>query len=152
MTADVLSILGQRVRALRTAHGLTQDQLAERVGLSRTSITNVEAARQGDIGVMNLIALADALGTSIADLTGTAPLAVEASPWLDLARRVTESERTYRRLAEECWQSLDLVKAALYRGMADGLAMARDHHAEVIAEQRSGGVPVRGEDTSEDQR
>lgn len=139
MSAEVLTILGQRVRALRTAHGLTQDQLAERVGLSRTSITNVEAARQGDIGVMNLIALADALGTSIADLTGTAPLAVEASPWLELARRVTESERTYRRLADEAWDAFDVTTAVRYRGRAEGLEMARNHHADVIAEQRRGG-------------
>lgn len=133
-----LETLGRRVRSLRTAHGLSQQQLADMVGLSRTSITNVEAGRQGDIGVMNLVALAEALGTSIADLTGTPPLAVEASPWLELARRVTDSERTYKRLAQECWETFDLIKAARYRGMAEGLAMARDHHAHVIAEQRGG--------------
>jgi transcriptional regulator with XRE-family HTH domain len=138
MSGTLLEILGQRVRALRTAHGLTQDQLAERVGLSRTSITNIEAARQGDIGVMNLVALAAALGTSIADLTGTPPLAVDASPWLELARRVTDSERVYRRLADEAWAAFDVTTAVRYRGRAEGLEMARNHHAEVIAEQRGG--------------
>ncbi|GAA4439696.1 helix-turn-helix domain-containing protein [Phytohabitans houttuyneae] len=137
--ADLLATLGQRVRALRIAHGMTQQQLADRVGLSRASITNVEGGRQGDIGVVNLVALADALGTTIADLTGTAPLAVEASPWLELARRVTESERVYRHLADEAWAAFDVTTAVRYRGRAEGLEMARNHHADVVAEQKSGG-------------
>jgi transcriptional regulator with XRE-family HTH domain len=139
MTSALLEVLGQRVRALRVAHNMTQQQLADAVGLSRTSITNVEAGRQGDIGVVNLIALAEALGTSIADLTGTAPLAVDASSWLELVRRVTESERVYRRLADEAWAVFDVTTAVRYRGRAEGLEMARNHHAEVIAAQTAGG-------------
>lgn len=37
---------GKLVRAHRQRLGLTQDQLGERVGLSRTSITNIEQGRQ----------------------------------------------------------------------------------------------------------
>lgn len=37
---------GVRVRELRTYHGIRQDQLAKKVGLTRTSIVNIEAGRQ----------------------------------------------------------------------------------------------------------
>lgn len=38
--------LGQRLQALRAVKGITQEEMAERVGLIRTSITNIEAGRQ----------------------------------------------------------------------------------------------------------
>jgi transcriptional regulator with XRE-family HTH domain len=37
---------GSKIAALRTTLGLTQDELAKRVGLKRTSIVNIEAGRQ----------------------------------------------------------------------------------------------------------
>jgi len=37
---------GLRVRQLREALGLTQAELAKRVGLERTSIANIEAGKQ----------------------------------------------------------------------------------------------------------
>jgi transcriptional regulator with XRE-family HTH domain len=38
--------LGQQIRALRRMRGVTQRALAQRVGLSRTSVTNIELGRQ----------------------------------------------------------------------------------------------------------
>jgi transcriptional regulator with XRE-family HTH domain len=38
--------LGSKIRETREAEGLTQAQLAESVGLSRTSVTNIESGRQ----------------------------------------------------------------------------------------------------------
>lgn len=38
--------LGQQIRALRRMRGVTQQALAQRVGLSRTSVTNIELGRQ----------------------------------------------------------------------------------------------------------
>lgn len=43
--------------------GMTQDQLAERVGLSRTSITNIEQGRQ-HVSLHQLYAIAEALQVS----------------------------------------------------------------------------------------
>lgn len=37
---------GSRIRRIREALGLDQGELAKRVGLNRTSITNIEAGRQ----------------------------------------------------------------------------------------------------------
>ena len=113
---------------------MTQHQLALHVGLSRTSITNIEAGRQGDIGVSVLMKLAEALGCSLPDLTGS----TETPPWLELARRVTDSQRRYERLAAECWQSFDVLAAVRWRGVAEGLEMARNHHLAVVAEAGDG--------------
>jgi transcriptional regulator with XRE-family HTH domain len=39
-------MFGVRVEHIRTALGWTQDELAKKVGLTRTSITNIESGRQ----------------------------------------------------------------------------------------------------------
>jgi len=39
-------VLGSAIRGARERAGLTQDELARGVGLSRTSVTNIEAGRQ----------------------------------------------------------------------------------------------------------
>lgn len=43
---QVYSLVGQLVRQHRKRERLTQEQLGQRVGLSRTSITNLERGRQ----------------------------------------------------------------------------------------------------------
>lgn len=52
-----------RVCAIRQAKRMTQDQLAKRVGLTRTSIVNIEQQRQG-ITLETLYALGKALGVN----------------------------------------------------------------------------------------
>lgn len=63
--------LGTAVRRLRLARGLTQDQLAERLELRRTSITNIELGDQG-VTAYSLIRLARALGVSPGELLDAA--------------------------------------------------------------------------------
>jgi transcriptional regulator with XRE-family HTH domain len=59
--------LGHRIATLRTAAGLSQDQLAERAGLDRRSIQRYEAAvRDPQYG--DLLLIAAALDTPLADL------------------------------------------------------------------------------------
>lgn len=61
MDADqIYKNLSKRIRALRRSLGLTQDQLAKRVGISRASLANIEAGRQ-KVLVHHLFALANAL-------------------------------------------------------------------------------------------
>ena len=60
----LLHEFGKRVRALREIAALTQAQLAARVAVSRTSITNIEAGRQ-EPGLAVVINLAHALSVSI---------------------------------------------------------------------------------------
>jgi transcriptional regulator with XRE-family HTH domain len=54
---------GQLLRSARLKAKLTQDEVAERVGLKRTSITNIEKGRQ-HIPLHQLFVLATAVGTS----------------------------------------------------------------------------------------
>ncbi len=54
-------VLARRVRSLRKALGLTQEELADRVGLRQAQISELESARN-NIKIDNLHRLAAALG------------------------------------------------------------------------------------------
>jgi transcriptional regulator with XRE-family HTH domain len=58
---------GQRLKRFRRAAKLTQAQVAEQVGLTRTSITNIEHGRQ-HVMLHQLILLASAVSVSPAQL------------------------------------------------------------------------------------
>ena len=62
--------LGERIRERRHEAGLVQAQLAQMVGLSRASVTNIEAGAQAP-PPYRLALIADALSVCIADLTPT---------------------------------------------------------------------------------
>ncbi len=64
--------LGENVSRLRQAANLTQQHLATKVGLTRTSITNIEKGRQ-PVQAHVLMALARALKTSVTELLPKAP-------------------------------------------------------------------------------
>ncbi len=71
--------LASRIRAARLAQGLTQEQLAHSVGVTRSAVAQWETGRAGQVG-NNLVRIARALGTSAAYLlsgdqdAGAAPL------------------------------------------------------------------------------
>jgi transcriptional regulator with XRE-family HTH domain len=85
------SMLGNRLKALRTAKGLTLAEVAKVTGLSRTFVGMVEQGKS-EIAVARLLRIADFYGVTINDLigTGTDP-AIEFVP-LQLARRVPTGE------------------------------------------------------------
>lgn len=56
--------LGRQVRSAREQARLTQEELAQRLGLTRTSVTNIEQGRQ-KIQVHTLYAIADAFGINV---------------------------------------------------------------------------------------
>ncbi len=58
---------GRGLRSARKAANLTQEALAERVGLSRTSITNIEKGRQ-HVSLHMLFTLAAAIGVELVEL------------------------------------------------------------------------------------
>jgi transcriptional regulator with XRE-family HTH domain len=62
-----MAIDGQRVRELREASGLSQDTLATRARISRTTINKIEGGHQP----LPLVAesLATALGVTVADIS-----------------------------------------------------------------------------------
>jgi transcriptional regulator with XRE-family HTH domain len=58
---------GRRVRELRETCGLTQAKLADSVGLSRTSITNIERGRQA-VPLHALYSFAESLKVELIEL------------------------------------------------------------------------------------
>lgn len=63
MTEPVYVMLGARIQMIRKAIGMDQATLAKRSGLTRTSVTNLEAGRQR-VPLHRLEAIAEALSTT----------------------------------------------------------------------------------------
>ena len=69
--AHVRKVVGETVRDLRLAAGLSQEELAYRAGLNRTYIGPIENGERS-VGLDALVVLADALGVSVREFfTGT---------------------------------------------------------------------------------
>ena len=83
---------GKQLRGLREDAGLTQDQVAERVKLKRTSITNIERGRQ-HIALHQLYLLAAAVGKTPSDLLpDTEPALQELLPKTMAALRASAED------------------------------------------------------------
>jgi transcriptional regulator with XRE-family HTH domain len=63
-----VSRLGRRLRRFRERVGLSQDALADRAGVARTIIANLERGHRSGITLSNALRLADALGISVDQL------------------------------------------------------------------------------------
>lgn len=61
--------LGERIRATRQAAGLSQEKLAERLGLTRQAVTKWETGQSAP-STENLLHLAEVLGVPVTDLLG----------------------------------------------------------------------------------
>lgn len=64
---ELLVAFGQAVRTLRTARGISQERLAEEVGIHRTYIGDVERGLR-NVGLLNVDRIARALATDLAGL------------------------------------------------------------------------------------
>jgi transcriptional regulator with XRE-family HTH domain len=97
---------GRRLRMARREAQLTQEALAKRVGLSRTSITNIEQGNQ-HVGLHLLYELAKAVGVRPVELLPDERTARGSGPSLDdVLVRMRRSdrakvERDMQRLTEE---------------------------------------------------
>lgn len=61
---------GSNIRGLRIMQGMTQDELASKVGVNRSAIQKYESGRVENVPVRTLEALAEALNVSPQDLMG----------------------------------------------------------------------------------
>jgi transcriptional regulator with XRE-family HTH domain len=100
--------VGTRIRALRLARGMTQDQLATACDVSRSAVAQWETDRAGQLRG-NITRIADALATTVEHvLQGERPTAQNTGDELALLRlyRLCEPEdksflvRTARKLAK----------------------------------------------------
>jgi len=64
---EILKIFGKRVRALRRAKDMTQEQVAERAGLSLQSVGEIERGR-GNPTLVNIERLSEALNAELTEL------------------------------------------------------------------------------------
>lgn len=64
---DELASFGDRVRRFRRLRGLTQSELAERIGLDRKTVNRLEAGHYST-SLRNVYRLADALDTEVESL------------------------------------------------------------------------------------
>jgi transcriptional regulator with XRE-family HTH domain len=69
---DALKLLGERVAKLRRSRGLTQEQLAERMGMSRNHIADIELGMR-NTGVWSFLLAARALEMDAGDLFSDFP-------------------------------------------------------------------------------
>ncbi len=78
--SDELRAIGARVRQLRRENELTQEELAEKAGLSKSFISEIEGGRTAASGLL-FLKIAEALGVSVEWLlTGELPHAPAVRP------------------------------------------------------------------------
>ncbi len=63
---DIKQAVGKRTRELRNKLGISQEELADIVGLDRTYITSVECGKR-NISVVNIEKLANALNVTLSE-------------------------------------------------------------------------------------
>ncbi|MEQ8440850.1 MAG: helix-turn-helix transcriptional regulator [Alphaproteobacteria bacterium] len=86
-------VSGKNIRNLRKAAGLTQAQLAERVGLmDHTGISKIENGKSKKISVHLVGLIAKALQADIADIMSDAMSLKELSPDFLLCRKIAHQE------------------------------------------------------------
>lgn len=71
-SGEVYRRFGRLLARSRERAGLTQEKLAASLGLSRTSVTNIERGRQ-PIQLHTLYAISDTLGAELVDLLPAVP-------------------------------------------------------------------------------
>lgn len=104
--------LGKQLQRLRTRRGLTQEQLAVNVGLSRTFVTRLELG-QYDPTLSTLVRLAKSLRVSVTDLLGES---MSASVWW----QVGEQRFPTREEAEDHARPLGDMFVARYQNKTGG--------------------------------
>ena len=57
--------LGQQIRQLRLAAGISQQQMSDDLALSRATLSGLEKGRSGDIGIRKIIKILDYLGMEL---------------------------------------------------------------------------------------
>jgi transcriptional regulator with XRE-family HTH domain len=65
--ADLLVRLGNRIRTLRKKRGWTQVEMAEKVGIDRSFLADVERGKR-NVSILNLDLMADGLKVSLSQL------------------------------------------------------------------------------------
>ena len=67
MAEDLLIRLGDRIRKLRKKRGWTQVEMAERVGIDRSFLADIERGKR-NVSILNLSHISKGLGVTLSQL------------------------------------------------------------------------------------
>ena len=111
-----MDTLAQRIHRLREARNLSQQQLADRLNISRVAVTKWESGQTENMKIDNLLALSDFFGLSIDELiTGKRPETASS-----LSKEEQTLLTTWRSAAQSVRQAVRLVLApAAVRDLLD---------------------------------
>jgi transcriptional regulator with XRE-family HTH domain len=87
--------VGGKVRSARIAAGISQTLLASRVGLTRSSITNIEAARQR-VPLYHFVLISRALNREISELLPESPEFQDSGISPVIEEKLADSPETMR--------------------------------------------------------
>lgn len=103
---DFYLILGKQIRAVRKAFGMAQADVASAVGISRSSLANIEAGRQG-VYAHQLVRMAAVLNVRVGDLVEETSASAAMVKAIDTIRLQTAAEN------RELHARLNAVRRAL---------------------------------------
>jgi transcriptional regulator with XRE-family HTH domain len=131
--------LGRHIRTARTAHNLTLEQLAERTGLSRSYLSNVERNVNSPT-ISTLRTILDALGVSLAQMfrtvEGERTLVVRPAERVEIARTGNDQVR-YELLNPNPTGRLEMLIMKVAPGASSGL-LPHTHVGEEVGFMVSG--------------
>jgi transcriptional regulator with XRE-family HTH domain len=131
--------LGRHIRTARTAHNLTLEQLAERTGLSRSYLSNVERNVNSPT-ISTLRTILDALGVSLAQMfrtvEGERTLVVRPAERVERARTGNDQVR-YELLNPNPTGRLEMLIMKVAPGASSGL-LPHTHVGEEVGFMVSG--------------
>lgn len=126
--------LAEAVKTLRSERGWQQEDLAERSGLSRSTVTHIERGRRVAVSQETLTGLARAFGMGVDELLQRAGLV----PPTQQLRAMGRPERELREL-EEVWDDLPQPFRDAVLASVRAYVQAEKERNKPIAEDRSGG-------------
>lgn len=116
--------VGERIREIRDEQGITQDQLAQRSGLSKGFLSDVENSKR-NIGSQNLLQIANVLGASVDYLLqGEARMSLDREPIVippELGRAAEELGLSYASTVE----LLEAQQSVIARRSSQGVRRLR---------------------------
>lgn len=68
---------GTKIRAFRTLRGLSQEYVANQLGINQNSYSRIETNQQKKIDIDTLKKIAEVLGVTVADITSNEPIIIQ---------------------------------------------------------------------------
>lgn len=126
--------LEQRIKRLREARGLSQQAVADKVGVSRVAVTKWESGMTANLKLGNLLSLCELFGVSVEELVRGAGAAKAGGAQTASEQAATESAwRAYNAASEETRAVVDLV--LLPKGERDALEKQARLSIEILEER-----------------